>query len=147
VVKVTDSLHIFSVRAAVRAAGRAAGFTSPAVEELVIAGSELAWNALRHGGGGEVEVGVVRDPERGEGVLIEARDRGPPFRNFATALIDRNDDTGPIDPLLLARRQGIGSGLGAVSRFTHDLTYVQEPDGKRVTAVRYLVGPRKRVPR
>ncbi len=49
-------------------------------------------------------------------------------------MIDGNDDQGPIDPALLLRRGGLGTGLGAVARFADKLEYRDEDGGKTITA-------------
>jgi anti-sigma regulatory factor (Ser/Thr protein kinase) len=73
-------------------------------------------------------------------VEVVARDQGPPFRDLGIALRDGCDDRGPIDAALLGRRQGLGSGLGAVARFTHALSVEAEPNGKRIIVTRYVGG-------
>lgn len=117
---------------------REIGFERRASVEIAIATSELAVNIAKYGVRGHVTLDVVDDPVRGPGISIVAYDSGPPFRDFAMALRDGCDDQGPIDPSQLLRRHGLGSGLGAVSRFTDSLACVPAAGGKEVRAVRYL---------
>jgi serine/threonine-protein kinase RsbT len=112
--------------------------------ELSIVVSELAWNVLKHGGGGHMVIERIDDLERGVALRIVAFDEGPPIRDLTSALKDGFDDRGPIDPCTLLRRGGLGGGLGAVSRFTDALTYVQHDGHKRIEAVRYLRRPSSR---
>jgi anti-sigma regulatory factor (Ser/Thr protein kinase) len=121
------------------------GFTSAAGTELAIVVSELTSNILKYGARGVLRFEPVDDSERGRGVVILAHDIGPPFRNLELALRDGYDDRGPIDPVTLLERGGLGAGLGAVIRLT-DSFEVQPtaPAGKEVRVVRYRKRPRRR---
>jgi anti-sigma regulatory factor (Ser/Thr protein kinase) len=101
--------------------------------EIAIAVSELATNIVKYGIHGEVE--LVLDPDGGTrgSVRVTARDVGPPIRNLEVALQDGCDDTGPIDPALVLRRGGLGTGLGAVLRFADLFEYQQAETGKAIT--------------
>ena len=46
------------------------------------------------------------------------------------AMTDGYDDRGPIDPALILRRGGLGTGLGAVARLADRLDYREEPEGR-----------------
>ncbi|HKO91966.1 MAG TPA: hypothetical protein VJU61_12475, partial [Polyangiaceae bacterium] len=74
----------------------------------------------------------------GRGVSVVARDYGPQFHDLTTALQDGCDDRGPLDPMLLFQRQGIGGGLGAVLRMTHSFHVQPLADGKEIVVERYL---------
>lgn len=101
--------------------------------ELAIVVSELATNIVKYGIHGEVM--VVQDSRAGRhgGIRVVARDVGPPIRNLEVALQDGCDDTGPIDPALVLRRGGLGTGLGAVLRFADLFEYQQGESGKAIT--------------
>lgn len=43
-----------------------------------------------------------------------------------------------IDPALLLRRRGLGTGLGAIARLADRVEYRQEADGKAITARFFL---------
>lgn len=106
--------------------------------ELAIVVSELASNIVKHGIRGEISILLDLDsPPRGE-IMVVARDEGPPIRDLELAMTDGYDDQGPIDPALLLRRGGLGTGLGAVARLADGVEYRQEEGGKSVTARFYL---------
>jgi anti-sigma regulatory factor (Ser/Thr protein kinase) len=140
--RIREPLDVYAPRHAVVVLGAQLGFTSTGRAELAIVVSELCSNIVKYGICGSIEFGAVNDPMCGVGMLIIARDMGPPFRNRAMALQDGCDDRGPIDPGELLRRGGLGIGLGAVVRLTHSLEVLPEPEGKRIQVVKYLVPPR-----
>ncbi|MFO0686708.1 MAG: ATP-binding protein [Sandaracinus sp.] len=90
--------------------------------ELCVA--ELAGNAARHAGGGEVEVATTADA-----IEIHVWDRGPGIEDVGLALEDgvsRGRRRSPEDP---ARELvGMGTGLGAVSR-SADLVQLTAREG------------------
>ena len=47
---------------------------------------------------------------------------------------DGYDDQGPIDPALILRRGGLGTGLGAVARLADRVEYREVEGGKVITA-------------
>ena len=108
------------------------GLGSKRSTELAIAVSELATNIVKYGIHGEVV--VILDPDTGVrgGITVVARDVGPPIRNLEVALQDGCDDSGPIDPALVLRRGGLGTGLGAVLRFADLFEYQQGENGKAI---------------
>ena len=73
---VRSDLDLMAVREATRAAAAAAGFSLVNQTKLVTAVSELARNAVVHGGGGEVRLDPV---QRGtlRGVRLVVSDQGP----------------------------------------------------------------------
>lgn len=131
--------------AARRAAERLAlqeGFTRIAAQEVALVTSELAWNLVRHAGGGEIELRITSDAVAGPALTIAAIDSAPPIENLEVALRDGHTAAGPIPIEERLRRRGLGSGLGAALRLSDRL--VQEPlaRGKQIVATRYLVRPR-----
>jgi anti-sigma regulatory factor (Ser/Thr protein kinase) len=121
-----------------RGAALEVGFGAPDADEFAIIASELATNILKYGVKGTLTFVDVVHPERGRGLAVVARDFGPPFRDFAAALEDGCDDTGPIAVEAQFGRHGLGTGLGAVRRFSDRVECVPLADGKDVHAVRYL---------
>ena len=105
--------------------------------ELAIAVSELATNIVKYGIHGEVVVILDQDAGVRGGIRVVARDVGPPIRNLEVALQDGCDDTGPIDPALVLRRGGLGTGLGAVLRFADLFEYQQGETGKAIIVTFY----------
>jgi anti-sigma regulatory factor (Ser/Thr protein kinase) len=117
------------------------GFDRRACVEIAIATSELAVNIAKYGVRGHVTLERVDDPQKGPGIAILASDAGPPFHDFAMALKDGFDDEGPLEPGKMLGRHGLGAGLGAVARFTHELGWEPTAEGKIVRAVRYMNRP------
>jgi anti-sigma regulatory factor (Ser/Thr protein kinase) len=117
-------------------AGRMArehGLDARRAMELAIVVSELASNIVKHGVRGEIV--LIFDPGSPQGeITVEAHDVGPPIRDLQLAMIDGNDDQGPIDPALILRRGGLGTGLGAVARLADRIEYRDVEGGKTITA-------------
>lgn len=130
-------VDLFDARRAAVLAAREQAFSPRAVAEIAIVASELCTNVLKHGAGGSLSVERIFDDERGAGLRLVAFDRGPAFRDFDLALVDGYDDAGPIDPSLLLGRGGIGSGLGAIARFSDAMGWRRVDGGKEVWAVRF----------
>ena len=102
--------------------------------EVAIVVSELATNIAKHGIRGEIKLILDDDvPPRGELTVI-ARDIGPPIRDLAVAMTDGCDDRGPIDPSLILHRGGLGTGLGAILRFSDRFEYQELEEGKEIRA-------------
>jgi anti-sigma regulatory factor (Ser/Thr protein kinase) len=135
--RVDNDFDVYTVQRAARKLGARLGFAREECVEIAIAASELTSNILKYGISGVVVLEVVNDAARGPGVRVIASDRGPPFRDFALAVRDGCDDTGPLDPASLPHRGGIGSGLGAVKRFSDDIGWRPTESGKEVWFVRY----------
>jgi anti-sigma regulatory factor (Ser/Thr protein kinase) len=144
VCEVRDPIDVFNVQRCIVAEATGVGFPRRACTELAIVGSELTSNILKYGVRGSIEISRVEDAN-GRGLSLVANDAGPPFRDLESALKDGWDDQGPIDPLHMHRRKGIGGGLGAIVRLSH--SFRVEPatsgaPGKRIHVVRYLTAPR-----
>ena len=107
------------------------GFDVKRATEIAIVVSELASNIVKHGVKGEIR--LLWNPEIGE-IAAEAHDVGPPIHDLQLAMTDGYDDRGPIDPALILRRGGLGTGLGAVARLADRLDYRVEEGGKVITA-------------
>ncbi len=128
------------VAAITRAAARRAGLSPIAALELATAAAELASNAVRHGGGGVVEV----EPITGEipGVEVRCMDSGSGIADLERAFCDgwsRGRFKTPDDPM----PDGLGSGLGAVRRACDDVEIETGPGkGTRIVVRRYAWRPR-----
>ena len=107
------------------------GFDVRRATEIAIVVSELASNIVKHGVRGEIR--LLWNPETGE-IAAEAHDVGPPIRDLKLAMTDGYDDRGPIDPALILRRGGLGTGLGAIARLADRLEFRVEAGGKVLTA-------------
>jgi anti-sigma regulatory factor (Ser/Thr protein kinase) len=141
--RVEHAVDAFAARRSAMELAQELGFDRREALELAIATSELAVNIAKYGVRGDVTIEAVSDPARGPGIAIIACDCGPPFHDFALAQRDGFSDDGPIDPLYLMGRHGTGTGLGAVARFTDELTCEPTPEGKRIRAVRFLKRPKR----
>jgi anti-sigma regulatory factor (Ser/Thr protein kinase) len=142
-VRIAIDADVLGARSAVRRCAQGLGFAAKEVAELVIVVSELASNILKHAGRGSIVVEAVNDPRNGAGIRITAADTGPAFRDLGMALRDGCCDAGPILPERLLGRKGIGSGLGAVVRFTDTFECDELPVGKRIHVVRFRRRPRR----
>lgn len=135
---VRGDVDLMAVREATRAAAAAAGFSLVNQTKLVTAVSELARNAVVHGGGGEVVIEPVADGAA-RGVRLVISDTGPGIPDIAQALTD-GYSTG----------HGLGLGLGGARRLVDDFSIETGPgQGTTVTIAMWAPGaaPGHRVPR
>lgn len=105
--------------------------------QVSIAAAELASNAVRHGGGGVLALTRVETPR--SALELSCRDAGPGIADVAAALRDghsRGRDLAPDD----GRRDGLGTGLGAVARAMDELTVESGPRGTVIIARKWLPG-------
>jgi anti-sigma regulatory factor (Ser/Thr protein kinase) len=144
--EIREEIDVFSARRAARELSEELGFDKIEREEIAIVASELASNIVKYGVHGVIELDEARDPVLGRGIILRARDYGPPFHDMQMALQDGCDDRGPLDPATLFRRKGIGGGLGAVIRFTDSFACQPEEQGKSVIVIRYRKRPKRRSP-
>lgn len=139
---IASSLDVFEARRGVQAEAARAGFPRRACAELAVVVSELGSNIVKHAGRGEILIACGDSAERGPYLDVAARDEGPQIADLEVALRDGCAGAGPIDPMRLLGRGGIGGGLGAVVRFTDRFEHVPHPHGKTIRVRRFLVGPR-----
>jgi anti-sigma regulatory factor (Ser/Thr protein kinase) len=137
-VRIQDPADVLIAQQVARRTARALGFARPASAELAIVASELASNILKYGKKGVLRIERVSHPAHGAGVRMIAEDEGPPFKNFERAQIDGFSDDGPLELTAYLGRKGTASGLGAVRRLTHELSWKQLANGKAVIATRYV---------
>ena len=103
---VVHAADLYGPRRAVKEVGELLGFSRTDCQELAIVVSELTSNILKYGVRGSIELDAYAHAAQGDGILVVARDIGPPFRNLELAKQDGCDDRGPIDPGSLLRRGG-----------------------------------------
>ena len=145
--RVESDLDVFDARRRADRLARDLGFSRHDCGLLTLVVSELGFNIVRHAVRGRIALGQVASDERGPGVRVDASDEGPAIPDLQLAMRDRHDGAGPIDPMLLLRRSGIGSGLGAIVRLTHEFSYERTASGNRFTVVRYRSPPSgRRIP-
>jgi serine/threonine-protein kinase RsbT len=126
ILPIRSSEDVVRVRAAVRDAAVAAGFSLVDQTKFVTAASELARNTIDHGKGGEVELESVELGAR-KGVRLIFRDKGPGIPDIEQALKDGFTTGG-----------GLGLGLGGARRLSNEFSIHSKPgEGTRVTIARW----------
>jgi anti-sigma regulatory factor (Ser/Thr protein kinase) len=138
---VREWVDLFQVQRCLAEKARVVGFSRRECSELAIVGSELASNILKYGIRGTIEMSRIEDAN-GVGLLLVASDCGPPFHDLESALKDGWSDQGPINPVEMLRRRGIGGGLGAIVRLSHSFAVEPGAAGKKIHVRRYLRRPR-----
>lgn len=106
---------VVQFRHVVRAAAEVAGLRLIDQTKLVTAASELARNALEHGGGGLGEIGSPVSGRRGVRVIVE--DDGPGIHDLDLALTDG-----------FSRDKGMGMGLPGSRRLVDSFDLWSEVD-------------------
>lgn len=113
-------------RRLVRDVAIAQGLTLVEQTKLITAASELARNALVHGGGGEMHLEVLREGNR-RGVKVTFVDEGPGISNVELAMKDGFSTMG-----------GLGLGLSGSKRLVDEFAIESEPGkGTKVTIIRW----------
>jgi serine/threonine-protein kinase RsbT len=122
----TTSEHVVVVRQAVRQRAVELGFSLVDQTKLVTAASELARNAIQHGGGGRVVMEIVSDGVR-RGVRLAFEDQGPGIADIQLAMKDGYSTGG-----------GLGLGLSGAKRLSNDFAISSTPGGgTRVVITRW----------
>jgi serine/threonine-protein kinase RsbT len=123
---IRTSEDVVLVRQAVRARAVEAGFSLVDQTKLVTAASELARNALEHGGGGTLKLEVLNDGAR-RAVRLTFEDQGPGIADVQQAMKDGFTTGG-----------GLGLGLGGAKRLANEFEIQSRPnEGTRVTITRW----------
>ena len=120
------SADVVKVRQVVREWAAQLNFSLVEQTKLVTATSELARNALEHGGGGSMLAELVEDGTR-KGIRLIFDDKGPGIPNIELALKDGYTTGG-----------GMGLGLSGSRRLVSDFQITSEPGrGTTVTIIRW----------
>ncbi|MFI5073301.1 MAG: ATP-binding protein [Terriglobales bacterium] len=123
---VMSSADVVKVRQVVRQWAAELKFSLVEQTKLVTATSELARNALEHGGGGTMLAEMVEDGAR-KGIKLVFDDKGPGIANIELALKDGYTTGG-----------GMGLGLSGSKRLVSDFQIKSEPGrGTTVTIIRW----------
>lgn len=123
---ITNAREIADARRAVQTIASQQRFRTSDAVRLSTAASELARNAVVHGGGGEMLVEIVREGTR-EGVRLTFRDRGPGIPDIEQAMVDGYSTAGSL-----------GHGLGGARRLVDDFDIQSAPGaGTRVKVTRW----------
>lgn len=138
-IALTHASDAATVSSRARAFARAAGLGVRAQWAVAIAASELSTNVVKFGLPGTLTLRLHPGPPLA--LEIEAADRGPGFTDPSHALRDGVSEG--LDQAALgapvARRRGLGLGLGAVQRMTDELTIQSRPGGGSVVVARMLL--------
>jgi serine/threonine-protein kinase RsbT len=120
------SEHIVIARQAVRRRAVELGFSLVDQTKIVTAASELARNAMHHGGGGQLTIEVVSDGMR-RGLRLVFEDTGPGIVDIALAMKDGYSTGG-----------GLGLGLSGAKRLSNEFAITSAPNaGTRVVITRW----------
>jgi serine/threonine-protein kinase RsbT len=123
---ITTSGDIVKVRQLVRELTLSLGFSLVEQTKMVTAASELARNALDHGGGGKVQLQVLNNDMR-RGLKLTFIDEGPGIQDLEQALRD-GFSTG----------NGMGLGLSGAKRLANEFEIESAPGkGTKVMITRW----------
>jgi serine/threonine-protein kinase RsbT len=126
VLPIAGDQDVVRVRQAVRSAAVEAKLSLVDQTKVITAASELARNALRHGGGGHAELQSVTNGRR-VGVRIAFVDHGPGIADVDAALTDGYTTGG-----------GLGLGLSGARRLVDEFEIETVPgSGTRVTVIKW----------
>jgi serine/threonine-protein kinase RsbT len=121
-----STVDVAVARGVVRDWARDLGLTVLDLTKVVTAASELARNAVVHGGGGVMHVQVVRAGER-EGLRVIFKDHGPGIQEIELAMRDGYTTAG-----------GLGMGLPGAKRLVNEFDLLSTPsEGTCITIVRW----------
>ncbi|WP_328430021.1 anti-sigma regulatory factor [Streptomyces sp. NBC_00443] len=125
-----SDLDLVRVRQHVRQMTAQLGFGLVEQTKLVTAASELARNALVHGGGGQMECVEVTNGAI-QGLRLVFSDEGPGIPDLDQALSDG-----------YTSGQGLGMGLGGSRRLVHEFSIdSSRGSGTTVTVTSWISGP------
>jgi serine/threonine-protein kinase RsbT len=123
---IRSDMDVVAVRQQVRKWAIDQGFGLVDQTKIVTAASELARNALTHGGGGEVRLQALNDGMR-KGLRLTFEDRGPGIADVELAMKD-GYSTG----------SGLGLGLSGARRLSNEFEIDSKlGEGTRVTITRW----------
>jgi len=126
ILAIRTSSDVVTVRQAARTAAAALGFSLVDQTKVVTAASELARNALEHGGGGTARLEVLEDGTR-RGLRLVFEDKGPGIADLKLALTD-GYTTG----------SGMGLGLSGSKRLVNEFDiWTRVGEGTRVTVTKW----------
>lgn len=108
-----ESRDVISARQAVAREMKARGISGIQVTRFTTAVSEIARNAIVHGGGGEICICLDR---RAGYLIVECRDNGQGIEDIEQAMSDGFTTGG-----------GLGKGLGGARRLSHGFDIVSAP--------------------
>ena len=114
------------VRQAVRQRAVELGFSLVDQTKIITAASELARNAIQHGGGGRALIDVITDGTR-RGLRLTFEDHGAGIPDIGLAMRDGYSTGG-----------GLGLGLSGAKRLSNEFAITSAPaEGTRVVITRW----------
>ena len=123
---IREETDLLLVRQMVRQWAEELGFAILNRTKLVTAASELARNALTHGGGGSVRLEKLVDRER-RGLRLTFEDQGPGILDIEQALTDG-----------FTTSHGLGLGFGGARRLVNEFEVDSRPgEGTRVVVTQW----------
>ena len=121
-----SDIDVVAARRGVRDWAAELGLGVTDLTKVVTAASELARNAVVHGGGGMMCLQVVRQDLR-EGLRVTFKDSGPGIPEIALAMQDG-----------YSTRKGMGMGLPGAKRLVNEFDLLSTPsEGTCVTIIRW----------
>ena len=124
---ITSGDDVVRVRQQVRVAAAACGLSLVDQTKLVTAASELARNALVHGGGGIAMVESITSSGGRKGIRVRFSDHGPGIADLDLALTDGWTTGG-----------GLGLGLSGARRLVDEFDLKSEPgEGTSVVVAKW----------
>ncbi len=118
---------VVRVRQQVRVVAATSGLSLVDQTKVVTAASELARNALVHGGGGLAQVEMVTSGNGRNGIRIGFTDKGPGIADLDLALTDG-----------WSSGDGLGLGLSGARRLVDEFELISEPgSGTSVVVVKW----------
>ena len=109
---------VVRVRQQVRVVAAESGLSLVDQTKVITAASELARNALVHGGGGAARIEVITSGHGRKGVRIDFTDDGPGIADIDLALTDGWTSGG-----------GLGLGLSGARRLVDEFELISKPAG------------------
>ena len=123
---IREETDLLLVRQMVRQWADELGFALLNQTKLVTAASELARNALTHGGGGSVRLETLVDRNR-RGLRLTFEDKGPGIPDIEQALTDG-----------FTTSRGLGLGFGGARRLVNEFEVDSRPgEGTRVVVTQW----------
>lgn len=123
-----SDIDVAAARRSVRDWARDLGLTVTDLTKVVTAASELARNAVIHGGGGMMCLQIVQQTSR-QGLRVTFKDRGPGIPEIEQAMQDGYTTSG-----------GMGIGLPGARRLVNEFDLTSTPsEGTCVTIIRWKV--------
>lgn len=127
-VRIDNLVDVQRARRILRSFATRWGMSAVAVEELVLAASEMSSNLVKYSkSGGELIFGVRADGDGSLMLEVQAQDSGPGIGDLEHAVED-GYSTGST----------LGSGLPAVRRLADSFIIQSGPDGTKITITKRL---------